>query len=117
MKKGTYILFALFITSLVACAVLAYLWIDRSISLSYLDQSYASANRSVNRLESLLEEDWHGLPESQVLQRLQKTAARMPAPQPIVKKEDAVIWFDEVRFNIEQGKLVSIGESKAREKE
>jgi len=110
MKKGTYILVAFLIASLVACAVLAYLWIDRSISLSYLDQSYETANRSVNRLESLLEEDWHGMPEAQVLQRLQKAATRMPAPQPIVKKEDAVIWFGDVRFNIDQGKLVGIGE-------
>lgn len=116
MTKGTYILSACLVVSLIACAVFIYLWIDRSISLSYLDQSYTATNRSMNRLERLLEADWRGLPEEQVLQRLQKATTSLPVPQPIVKKEDGMIWFDEVRFNFTQGRLASIGDVKVKDK-
>mgnify|MGYP002813822862 CR=1 FL=1 len=88
----------------------AYLWIDRSISLGYAIQSTETANNAVRRLEGLLQENWRGLPEAEVLQKLQKAATRMPGPKVVVKREDGVIWFDDVRFNFEQGLLSSVGD-------
>lgn len=47
--------------------------------------------------------------ESAVLDKLQAEAARHPNEGIVVKKEDGVIWFDEIRFNFEQGRLKSVG--------
>ncbi len=94
---------------LLGCAVLAYLWIDRSISLSYARQSADSDSASTRRLERLLGTAWNGMPESVVLEKLQAEAARHPNENIVVKKEADAIWFDETRFNFEQGKLKSVG--------
>ncbi len=114
MTKASYLLLALLAVALAACAVFAYLWIDRAISLSYLQQSFATENNAVRRLQSLLEREWKGQPEAQVLLKLKNAASSAPQPQPIVKQEEGAIWFDEIRFNIEQGRLVSVGEHAAR---
>ena len=110
MTKITYVLMALLAAAVLACAVLAYLWIDRSISLSYARQGAETANNAVRQLERLLEEEWRGMPEAQVLLKLQKAAARMPNAKVVIKKEEGVIWFDEVRFSLEKGQLSSIGD-------
>lgn len=99
------------IASLVGCAVLAYLWIDRSITLSYVKQSVDAGDASTRRLERLLGGAWNGMSESAVLEKLQAEAARHPTESIVVKKEDGVIWFDETRFNFEQGRLKSVGGS------
>lgn len=101
---------AALLVALAACAVLAYLWIDRSISLSHLDQSFSSVNRSKSRLEMLLANEWVGQSENEVLNKLQKAASGMAEPRPIVKREGSTIWFDEIAFNIEAGRLSSVGE-------
>jgi hypothetical protein len=49
------------------------------------------------------------MPESEVLQRLQKVVARMPDAGIVIKKEEDAIWFDEVRFNFKDGRLATIG--------
>jgi HAMP domain-containing protein len=97
------------IAALAGCAVFAYLWIDRSITLSYIKQSVDAGNASTRRLERLMGAAWAGMPESAVLEKLQAEAARHPNENIVVKREDGVIWFDETRFNFEQGRLKSIG--------
>lgn len=109
MTKSHYALIALLTTAILACTVLAYLWIDRSISLSYATQEIATANSSVRNLGNLLANEWRGMPESEVLQRLQKVVARMPDAGIVIKKEEDAIWFDEVRFNFKDGRLATIG--------
>jgi hypothetical protein len=100
---------AALMASLLGCAVLAYLWIDRSISLSYARQSDDADIASTRRLERLLGVAWVGMTENAVLEKLQAEADRHPAENIVVKKEGDVIWFDETRFNFEQGKLKSVG--------
>ena len=107
----TKLMAAALLVSLLGCVVLAYLWIDRSISLSYARQSADADSASTRRLERLLGGAWIGMPESAVLEKLQAEAARYPAENIVVKKEVDVIWFDETRFNFEQGKLKSVGGS------
>jgi len=109
MTKLTYTLLALLSVLVVACGVLAYLWIDRSISLSYSKQGAETAHNTIRRMEQLLQNDWRGMPEDEVLRKLQKAVEGMPNPKAVVKKEDGAIWFDEVRFNIDRGRLSSIG--------
>jgi hypothetical protein len=102
---------AALMVSLLGCAVLAYLWIDRSISLSYARQSADTDSASKRRLERLLCVAWSGMSENAVLEKLEAEAARHPAENIVVKKEGDVIWFDETKFNFEQGKLKSVDAS------
>jgi len=92
------------------CLLFAYLWLDQSITLSYVSQSVASAEASKKRLEGLLETDWKGLPEDLVFEKLQAEAARHPADNIVVKKEGDIIFFDWIQFEFENGRLVSVGD-------
>lgn len=107
----TKLMAAALMVSLLGCVVLAYLWIDRSISLSYARQSADADSAATRRLERLLGIAWKGMPESAVLEKLRAEAARDPAENIVINKEADVIWFDETRFNFEQGKLKSVGGS------
>lgn len=108
LSPGRGVLFAVIALLLVICVGLAYLLIDRAISLSYLDASYQTTQQSHNRVVSLLESEWRGMPEKEVLARLQAAAAKQPKEDILVKKEDETIWFDSVRFEFQSGRLVKI---------
>lgn len=97
------------VTSLLGCVVLAYLWIDRSISLSYMQISYETERTSVESLQKIIASEWKDMPESQVAKKLGQVAAQMPQREVVVKKEEESIWFDQIAFNIKQGKLDSVG--------
>ena len=109
MRMKLMLTTAALIASLVGCAVLAYLWIDRSITLSYVNQSADASNVATRHLEWLLGSAWSGMSENAVLEKLQLEATRHPNDSIIVKREDGVIWFGETRFNFEHGRLKSIG--------
>ncbi|KAG8154873.1 Imm58 family immunity protein [Burkholderia catarinensis] len=94
---------------IVTCLVLTYLWIDRSISLTYSRQSTDAASSAMRGLERVLAQEWRDLPEAEVLRRLQAAFPSGPGGRPVVKKEGDVIWLDEVPFYIEKGRLKSIG--------
>lgn len=91
------------------CLFLTCLWLDRSISLAYSREDAESADKAIRGLERVLEREWRGLPEAEVVKRLRATFPKGTAGNIIVKKEGAIIWLDEVPFNIENGKLKSIG--------
>lgn len=110
MIKSTHVLSALLGAAVFLCALFAYLWIDRSISLSYSKQSIETANRVAFQFERILQVEWQGLPEAELMQKLKKAAARMPDHSVIIKKEGDVIWFDEIRFTLAQGRLSSVGD-------
>ncbi|PRH49231.1 hypothetical protein C6V05_07095 [Burkholderia multivorans] len=91
------------------CLILAYFWIDRSISLDYSRQSEDAANNALRGLEHVLEQEWHDLPEAEVLRRLQAAFPSSATARPIVEKDGDVVWLDEIPFYIEKGSLKSIG--------
>ncbi|MCD9230636.1 Imm58 family immunity protein [Ralstonia pseudosolanacearum] len=93
-----------------ASILFAYLWIDRSISLSYARQGEDTAIGTVRGLELILEHEWRGLPEPEVFHKLNAVAAQGAGAKIVVKKEGNIIWFDEVRFNFDEGRLKSIGD-------
>jgi ABC-type multidrug transport system fused ATPase/permease subunit len=111
MSKTTLLLTISVVTAFIGCVVFAYLWIDRSISLSYMQQSYETERSSVESLQKLIASEWKGMPEAQVQKKLEQVAAQMPERAVVVKKEDESIWFDQVTFNIKQGKLDSVGKA------
>ncbi|WP_170948543.1 Imm58 family immunity protein [Bordetella genomosp. 5] len=94
---------------LCACALFAYLWIDRSITLTYVSASYDQDAAVRRQLKILLGVAWQGLPEKEVLQKLQVASEKLPAEKILLKKEEDVIWFDQISFNFEDGKLVRVG--------
>ncbi|RQR68216.1 hypothetical protein DIE11_35580 [Burkholderia sp. Bp9012] len=94
---------------LTLCAILAYLWVDRSISLSYANQSLSASNAALNSIENLLGDAWKGMESDTLVKRLQAEAAARPADSILVKEEKNAIWFGDVRFNIENGFLKNIG--------
>lgn len=112
MKHATTLLTTALVVTVMGCLLLAYRLIDRSISLSYLEQSYETQRHSSETLQKLIASDWKGMPEAQVQKKLEQAAAQMPERAVVVKKEDDSIWFDQVAFNIKQGKLESVGKSK-----
>lgn len=112
MKKVMWILGTCLVMTSVACMILAYLWIDRSISLTFARQSAEVTNRSVRSLQRALEEEWHGMPQIQVLLKLKEIESQNPQLGIIVKEEQDIIWLDEVPFKFDSGQLSSIGEKK-----
>lgn len=111
MTRLTILLGFGFLVSLTGCAVLAYLLIDRSITLSYVTQSVDTCNTSMRHMKILLESEWSGMSEDKIFQKLKLVAARHPADQIVIKKEEGVIWFDEIRFNFESNRLKKIGKA------
>jgi Immunity protein 58 len=101
------IFFVIIALLLVACISLLYLLIDRSISFSYLDASYQTTQQSYSRVIGLLENEWRGMPEKEVLARLQAASDKQPE-KILIKKEGSTIWFDSMRFEFESGRLVKI---------
>lgn len=95
--------------SLCACTLFAYLWIDRSITLTYVSAGNELDASVIRQLNTLLEVAWVGTPESEVFQKLQAASVRLGAEHSFIKKEENVIWFDQVPFKFEDGKLVSVG--------
>ncbi|WP_174933007.1 Imm58 family immunity protein [Burkholderia lata] len=102
--------YSLIFILLALCATFAYMWVDRSISLSYANQSLSSSNAALNSIENLLGDSWKGMEKDTLVKRLQAEAAARPADSILVKEEKNVIWFGDVRFNIENGFLKNIGD-------
>jgi outer membrane lipopolysaccharide assembly protein LptE/RlpB len=109
MTKLNYILLTLFATSLAACAYLLYNLIDQSISHSYLKASFSTEHSLASNLERILENELKGKTEAYVLQQLQKTAAQIPNSSVFVKKEEEAIYFEQLRFNFKDNRLINIG--------
>ncbi|QBB71974.1 hypothetical protein ELE36_17280 [Pseudolysobacter antarcticus] len=109
MTKATWVTLAFLCVSVMANVMLAYLWIDRSLTLSYVSQSADSSADALQNLMRVLETEWRGLPESDVLQKLQKTLSQSPKADLYIKKDEGIIWFGNVPFYLEQGALKHIG--------
>lgn len=93
---------------LAGCVVSTYLWIDRSITLAHVSDSLEFSERSAKNLESLLQREWRGRAQAEVVEQLKRAAE---ASGHIVVKQDTqgVVWFDDIPFRFEAGRLKSIG--------
>ncbi len=91
--------------------VLAYFWIDRSITVTYLKASEESSSQLMQRLERLLEQEWRGLSEVQLLEKLHRAEeGEVDDAKPILKKEGDVINFDGVCFKLVSGHVGRVGD-------
>ncbi len=91
--------------------VLAYLWIDRSISLAYSQAGAQSSYQVMRSLERLLEQEWKGLPEAKLLEKLQRAAKQAQGGAEIlIKKEGDIVSFDDACFKLDHGRVGRVGE-------
>ena len=98
-----------FVLSFIGCISFAYLWIDRSISLAYSDMSYEKT-LGLERSLWLLENEWKGLSEEELLEKLKLVAAMHPEAKVILfrDKDFNVIVFDTIKFAFDAGKLSQV---------
>ncbi|MFJ1302394.1 Imm58 family immunity protein [Pseudomonadota bacterium AL_CKDN230030165-1A_HGKHYDSX7] len=95
--------------SLCACALFACLWIDRSITLAYASAGYDNDASMRRQLARLLEVAWLGMPEDEVLQKLQAASERLGTEHLYIEKKENVIWFNQIPLTFKDGRLVSVG--------
>jgi hypothetical protein len=91
------------------CIFFAHQWIDVSISLAYLDTS-SQESLGVKRALSLLENEWLGISEPELLKKLKAESDRQPDENIVIFKDDEsdTIVFDTIYFEFESGKLKRI---------
>ena len=100
------------ILSLIGCIFFAFRWIDMSISYTYLEASFDRHAENADSVNSLLESEWSGIAEQEVLERLKAEVERRKEHESVVIDvdcEQGVIWLNEVRFEFESGKMKKIG--------
>jgi hypothetical protein len=94
----------------IGCVGFAYLWIDRSITLSYVEASQQTTAAELRHLAQLLTREWAGLSRSTIEEKLTAEAARRASEGIIVKSDPNgnVLWFDNLRFIFEESRLQRI---------
>jgi hypothetical protein len=94
----------------VVCFLLAYRVFDQGITLTYLDASEETSARHIKLLTGLVEHEWLGLTEEQVMLRLEGYIASQPLDSIVLKRdtESKVIYFEGIRFEFHDGKLVRV---------
>ncbi len=93
------------------CLFLVYRVMDLGISRTYSAASAESDARDLQALKGLLEKEWQGLPESQVVARLQAFVASRPAGSVVLKRlpeEANSIYFEGFRLEFRDGKLYKV---------
>jgi DNA-directed RNA polymerase len=95
------------VVSVLGCGVLAYMWIDRSVSFAYLSASHDTTVSALKKVTSLLENEWLGMSEQDLLLKLQAEADRRVDEEVVIERdsEEGVIWFDEIKFELEAGSV------------
>lgn len=111
MKKTTAILSILLLLSLISCVCFAYLWVDRSITLSYSEKCVNNSTQKTNALEILLEKEWFGKSKKSVLEKVKTGLKTTEQENEIIQKDDGnIIWVDNMKISFSNDKLIKIGE-------
>ena len=102
--KVTAILFAL------CCIVLVYRIFDQGITRTYLDASQETSAMHIKLLTSLVEHEWLGLSEEDVILRLKAYINSQPPNSLVLKREPETntIYLEDVRFYFHERKLVKV---------
>lgn len=111
-RKTNILLSILLILSLLGCGVLAYLWIDMSISYTYLQSDYEDTDRLIDLSTALLQEEWKELSESAIRSKLESYAATHPERKIVIEDatDENMLFFGGMLFEFESGRLLRIGE-------
>lgn len=111
MKKINFVLLALLFLSIISGVCFAYLWVDRSITLSYSEKCVNNSTQTTNTLETLLEKEWFGESKKSVLEKVETGLKPTEQENEIIKKDDEnVIWIGNIKISFSNDKLIKIGE-------
>jgi hypothetical protein len=93
---------------LAGCLFFAYLWIDRSITLSYVDQPLSLAIQDERLLRSLLKMVSYGFSKEQIIVILKEEYNSRPNDKIVMQIGDDSIYYDGFEFIFKDDKLVDI---------
>lgn len=107
--RNVAFLWSTIVALLVACGALGYLWIDRTISLSYLIESARATEQARDQAIALLANEWRGQGQDAVLKRLTE-AKKISKEDVLLKREtdENIIWFGQLRFEFTGNRLSEI---------
>ncbi|EGT0667908.1 hypothetical protein JAG28_003286 [Citrobacter werkmanii] len=110
MRTSTIILSMLLILTSFLCFFFAYLWIDRTITLAYVNASLDSEMRARTIITNIIEREWYGKYEGDIYRKLMIEVEKHPEDIIILKKNDdgKGIEFDSFHFQFDNGKLINI---------
>jgi len=94
----------------VLCILLAYRVFDQGVTRTYLDASEESSSRYIKLLTGLVEHEWLGLTEEQIMLRLNSYMASHPLDSIVLQRdpESKVIYFEGINFEFHEGKLIGV---------
>lgn len=108
MKKSTVILSILFVLLPILYFFFFYMWIDRSITLTYTELSYDEAVDSNEKLARIVLKEWKGKSASAVERKLKMIAEDINDNTTLIKWEDGFLCFNNIQFVFEEGKLIGV---------
>lgn len=109
MRVTTIILSILLIMVISLCIIFLYLWIDRAVTLAYVNASLASEVRVRVIITGLIESEWNGKGEDEVYKKLMVEVNRHPEQVIILKNDNEdEIEFNNLLFRFVDGKLNKI---------
>jgi hypothetical protein len=88
----------------------AYLWIDRAITLAYVNTSLDSEVRARGIITDLIESEWHDRCEDDIYKKLMIEVEKHPEKIIVLKKSNdgKEIYFDNFHFQFDNGKLKNL---------
>lgn len=92
------------------CIGLVYRVFDLGLTRTYLDASQEASAMHIRLLTDLIQHEWIGLPEEQVMSRLNAFSASKGPGAIVLKREPETnaIYLEGVRFEFRNGKLASV---------
>lgn len=92
----------------VSSFVFGYLWIDRAVTLDFLQQSEVEISASRLRFKHLAENELIGRTKAEVLDKLKAVDLQLPEQSNYIKDEGRIVWWETTTFCFEGEKLVGI---------
>jgi Immunity protein 58 len=96
--------------SIASCLSLAYLWIDRSISLSYMSASNRTTEEARDQAFKLLAREWSKKTPDEVFAKLALIKEQSRESELVLKRElpDNTILFGNLRFKFINNQLIEV---------
>lgn len=109
LKKILMILSLLFFAvALLSSVIFAYLWIDRSISLGYMEASFIASENENQYLLIILNNELKGKSNQEVIKKLEKIINENPDKNLFMKNDNDYVWFGDIKFEFKEGRLSEI---------
>ncbi|WP_064558302.1 Imm58 family immunity protein [Buttiauxella brennerae] len=103
MKICKIIFISLTVLSIFFNVFFLYNWIDRSISLSYSNQSFDDCNNDLSMLKTLVKSEFKGMDEKNILQQLERNELNKST---LIK--GGVLYLGNTEFIFYDGILIDI---------